>query len=152
MMDATMNAGSGSAAKAPWHLWVIGGVSLLWNAVGVMSFSMTSFGNLESTGMPAEHIAYYSSFPMWAKVVWAMGVFGCFLGSLALLFKSRHAVLLFAISIVGLIATTVYQWGLSDAPADLKTGGNIALSAAIWIITIGLFMYARRQQVSGVLK
>ncbi|MEM1052608.1 MAG: hypothetical protein AAGI28_10980 [Pseudomonadota bacterium] len=151
-MEATVNFGSDSAAKAPWHLWVIGGISLLWNAVGVMSFSMTSLGNLESLGLPADQIAYYSSFPIWAMIVWAMGVFGCFLGSLALLFKSRHAVTLFGISILGLIATTIYQWGLSNAPADLKTGGNIALSAAIWIITISLFFYAQWMRRKGALK
>lgn len=138
--------------KTPWHLWVVGIVSLLWNSGGVASFVMTNLGMLESSGMPADQIAFYSSFPTWAIVVWALGVWGCFLGSLALLFRSRFAVWLFSISIIGLIGTTIFQWGIADMPAELTTVGHKLFAAAIWVITLALFFYARRMRDGGVLK
>lgn len=140
------------ASKTPWHLWVVGAVSLLWNAGGVTSYTMTHLGMLESMDMPANQIAFYSSFPTWATAVWALGVWGCFIGSALLLLRSRFAEASFGISIVGLIGTTIFQWGVADMPDELKTGGHIGFAAAIWIITIGLFIYARRMRVTGVLK
>jgi len=150
-METTMS-GASADAKTPWHLWVVGAVSLLWNAGGVTSYTMTHMGMLESMDMPANQIAFYSSFPAWATGVWALGVWGCFIGSALLLFRSRFAVASFAISIIGLIGTTIFQSGMADMPAELKTGGHIAFAAAIWIITIALFFYAWRMHKNGLLK
>ncbi len=141
-----------NAQSTPWHLWVVGVVSLLWNAGGVTSYTMTHLGMLESMGMPAQQISYYSSFPAWATAVWALGVWGCFFGSVALLLRSRFATALFAISIVGLIGTTIFQWGISDLPADLKTTGHMLFAAAIWLITITLFFYSKIQRSKNVLR
>lgn len=146
-----MNNASASHA-APWHLWVVGVVSLLWNSGGAFSYTITQLGMLEGMDMPAEQMAYYSSFPAWATSFWALGVWGCFFGSLALLLRSRFAVWLFAISIVGLIGTTVFQWGVSDMPEMLTTMGHKLFAAAIWIITIALFIYARRMREAVVLR
>lgn len=140
------------ASKTPWHLWAVGLVSLLWNSGGAISYTMTHLGMLESMEMPPDQIAFYSSFPAWATAFWALGVWGCFFGSLALLFRSRFAVWLFAISIVGLIGTTVFQWGVADMPAALTTTGHKLFAATIWVITIGLFIYARRMRAAGVLR
>ncbi|MEL7199044.1 MAG: hypothetical protein AAGL10_12085 [Pseudomonadota bacterium] len=137
---------------APWHLWVVGIVSLLWNSGGAISYTMTHLGMLESMGMPPDQIAYYSSFPAWATAVWALGVWGCFGGSLLLLFRSRFATTLFAISIVGLIGTTIFQWGVSDLPVELKTSGHIMFAAAIWVITIALFFYSKSLRAKNILR
>lgn len=137
------------AAKAPWHLWVIGVLTLLWNAIGVGSFMMSILGKLDALGMTAEQIAYFNSFPAWANAVWALGVLGAFLGSVFLLLRSRHAVTALAISIIGLIGTTVFQHFVVDVPADLQTPG---IDAAIWIITIGTLLYSWRMRQRGVLR
>lgn len=134
--------------KAPWHLWVIGVVTLLWNAIGVSSYVMTVMGKLDALGMTADQIAYFNSFPAWAYAVWALGVGGAFLGSLLLLLRSRYAVSVLALSIIGLIGTTIFQYGIADIPADLKSPG---LDAAIWIITLGTLYYAYRMRAKGVL-
>ena len=138
--------------KAPWHLWVIGIVSLLWNSGGVMSYSMTKFGMLEGMDMPPEQLVYFDSFPAWASAFWALGVWGCFLGSLALLFRSRWSVWLFGISLIGLLGTTIYQRAVELPPASMQTTGHDLFAAAIWVITIGLFIYASRMKRSGVLR
>lgn len=137
--------------NTPWHLWVVGAVSLLWNLGGVASYTMTKLAALEGSGMPTEQLTYYYSFPAWATAFWALGVWGCFFGSAALLLRSRYAVWLFGISIVGLVGTTVYQRMFSEMPETLQTMGHNLFALAIWVITIGLFFYARRQVQNGVL-
>lgn len=140
-----------SRPKSPWHLWVIGIVSLLWNSGGVASYMMTELGMLESLEMTPDQLTYFYSFPAWAVAFWALGVWGCFLGSLALLFRSKWAVTLFGTSIVGLIGTTVYERLVADLPASLQTSGNNLFAVAIWLITIALFIYASRMKRAGVL-
>lgn len=138
-----------TARAAPWHLWVVGVLTLLWNAIGAMSYTMTRLGKLESLGMTPDQIAYFDGFPVWANTVWAIGVWGCFAGSVLLLLRSRHAVTAFAISVVGLIGTTYFSYFASDVPAELQSP---ALDIAIWAITLGSLWYARRQAAAGVLR
>ncbi|MEM7666904.1 MAG: hypothetical protein AAF250_13690 [Pseudomonadota bacterium] len=138
--------------KTPWHLWVVGGVSLLWNSGGIISYLTTKLGGLEGADFPPEQLVYFNSFPAWASAFWALGVWGCFLGSLFLLLRSRWAVTLFGISIIGLIGTTAYQRLSGDLPASMQTMGHNLFAAAIWVITIGLFIYASRMRRAGVLR
>ncbi len=140
------------SVKTPWHLWVVGALSLLWNSGGVISYTMTKLAALDGTGMPPEQLDYYYSFPAWATAFWALGVWGCFFGSAALLFRSRYAVWLFGISIIGLVGTTIFQRFFSEMPETLQTAGHTVFAAAIWVVTIGLFFYARSMAKSGVLR
>ncbi|MEL6531376.1 MAG: hypothetical protein AAFQ27_15565 [Pseudomonadota bacterium] len=139
------------AQKTPVHLWVIGVVSLLWNAGGVSSYLMTELGMLEAMEFPPDQLAFFASFPAWAVAFWALGVWGCFLGSAALLLRSKWAVTLFGLSIIGLIGTTVYQRFVVELPTSMQTFGNDLFAAAIWVITLALFIYASRMKRAGVL-
>lgn len=133
---------------APWHLWAVGIVTLLWNAIGALSYTMTHLGQLEALGMTAQQIAYFDSFPVWANAVWALGVWGALAASLLLLLRSRHAVTAAWISVIGLIGTTVFQYAVTTVPADLASP---ALDAAIWISTLFLLWYATKMRREGVL-
>lgn len=140
------------AAKTPWHLWVVGAISLLWNSGGAISYSSTKFGMLEGSGMAPEQIEYLSNFPAWASAFWALGVWGAFIGSAALLFRSRFSVALFGVSLIGLAGTTAYQRIFSDLPESFATTGQNLFAVAIWVITLGLFIYSNRMKRAGVLK
>lgn len=139
-------------AKTPWHLWVIGIVAVLWNSGGVISYMTTELGMLDDMGATPEQLTYFSSFPAWAVAFWALGVWGCFFGSVALLFRSRFSVWLYGISLVGLLGTTYYQRVASTLPESMQTSGQVMFAVAIWVITIGLFIYANRMKRAGVLK
>lgn len=138
-----------ATARAPWHLWAVGILTLLWNAIGVMSYTMTQLGKLESLGMTTDQVAYFDSFPAWANAVWAIGVWFCLLGSILLLLRSRHAVTAFAISVIGLVGTAYFSYFVSDVPEDLQ---NPLLDIGIWVITLGSLWYAMRQRAAGVLR
>lgn len=147
-----MNDTIGGRPKTPWHLWVIGVVATIWNAGGVASYLATETGNLEQMGMTAEQIAYFSSFPAWAVAFWALGVWGCFLGSIALLLRRKWATWLYGISIVGLLGTTFYERTVADIPASMQTHGQLWFAAAIWVITIFLLIYSSRMTRAGILR
>lgn len=136
-------------SPAPWHLWAVGIVTLMWNTIGVTSYMMTHLGKLDALGMTADQIAYFASFPAWANAVWALGVWGALEASLLLLARSRHAVTAAAVSVVGLIGTTVFQYFVITVPAEMASP---PLDAVIWATTLFTLWYARRMRRAGVLR
>lgn len=137
--------------QVPVHLWVVGVVSLLWNAMGCFDYLATKLQlDFYMSQFTEAQLEYFYSFPAWMSVFWALGVWGALLGSLALLFRSRWAVGLFAVSLVGMIASTVYTVFLSDGLEVMGTGGAI-FSAVIFVIGVLLLVYARRMHARGVL-
>lgn len=140
--------------KTPWHLWTVGVLSLLWNAMGALDYSMTKLGNADYlAGFTSEQIAYFQSFPVWANAGWALGVWGSVAGSLLLLARSRHAVIAFLVSLAGLAVSSLYQFGMHWADLQRMFGSVPAIfTAIIWVVVIALFLYARRQAAAGVLR
>jgi len=132
------------AAKAPWHLWAVGLITLLWNGVGIMSYMMTRLDMLDRLGMTPDQIAYFNTFPAWANGLWALGVWGAFLGSVLLLARSRWAVTSLAISIIGLVGTTVFQRFVTEVPEGMS---NPAIDIAIWVITLFMLWYALKDRL-----
>ncbi|MDP4605004.1 MAG: hypothetical protein NWS68_02475 [Erythrobacter sp.] len=144
-----MNDAVTGAVKAPWHLWLIGVLTLLFNAMGVISYTMTKLGMLAEAGMTPDQIAFMDAYPAWAVALWALGVWGAFAGSVLVLLRSRFAVAAMLVATIGLIGTTVYNYILIDVPADMEAP---ALDVAIWAVTLFLLFYARRMAAAGVLR
>jgi len=139
-------------SRAPWHLWVVGVVSLLWNAIGAFDYLATQLRlDFYMSQFSEEDLAYFYGFPAWAVATWAFGVWGSFFGSIALLLRKTWAVWLFGISLAGLVVNTVYTFGMSEGMEVMGTGGAIFMGV-IWIIAILLFVYARAQAKTGVLR
>ncbi|MEX2498436.1 MAG: hypothetical protein WD397_06130 [Wenzhouxiangellaceae bacterium] len=137
--------------QVPMHLWIVGIVSLLWNAMGCFDYLATKLQlDFYMSQFTEAQLEYFYSFPAWMSVFWALGVWGALLGSLALLFRSRWAVGLFAVSLLGMIVSTVYTVFLSSGLEIMGTGGTI-FSAVIFVIGVLLLVYARRMHARGVL-
>ena len=139
--------------KIPVHLWIVGGVATLWNALGAFDYVMTQTRNeayLANFTDPQR--IYFDSFPIWMEAAWACGVWGGMLGSLLLLARSRYAVAAFALSLAGLAISTVYQYVLSTPPPEMMAGAMLAMNLAIWAVAIGLLVYALRMRRRGVLR
>ena len=67
--------------KAPWHLWVIGIVSLLWNAMGAYDYYMTQSQNEAYMGQfSPEQLEFFDGFPAWVDATWAIAVWFALLG------------------------------------------------------------------------
>ncbi|MDN3645988.1 hypothetical protein QWY75_07195 [Pontixanthobacter aestiaquae] len=154
-----MGSSAENTGKAPWHLWIIGGITLLFNGFGANDYLQSQLRNrdyIESMigGYDItvdQMLAYIDSFPAWASASWALGVWGAVAGSLLLLLRSRFAFYAYAIALVGLLFTTIYQFG-GAMPEQLAGPGQMVFAAIIWIVTLGLAYYARRMSAAGVLR
>ncbi|MEM7687970.1 MAG: hypothetical protein AAF291_03020 [Pseudomonadota bacterium] len=144
-----MNTIGGERASAPWHIWAVGVLTLLWNAVGGFSYTMTRLGKLADLGMGEAEIAYFASHPAWANTFWALGVWGAIAGSILILLRSRFAVHATVIAIIGLLGSNVYQYAMSDIPESLESP---ALTVLIWATTLFMLFYASRMTRAGVLR
>ena len=139
--------------KTPWHLWVIGVVSLLWNAGGAYDYFATRTGNQDYLSMlTPEQLAYLDAFPFWVSLAWALGVWGAVLGSILLLLRSRHAVAAFLISFVGMAGNLIYGLLISETPMTaMASAGAMVFMIAIVIVAVLLIIYSRRMRDAGVL-
>lgn len=149
----TSTTRASTRTRTPIHLWVVGGVSLLWNAFGAFDYLMTKFQvDAYMQNYTPEQLAYFYNFPAWATAFWAIGVWCAVGGSAALLLRSRFAVYLFALSLVGLAGTTVYTNVVTDGGAVMDGIGYVIFSIIIWLVTIALLVYASAMSRRGVLK
>lgn len=135
MADATT-----TPTKTPWHLWVVGAVSLLWNAMGALDFTMTQTRNAAyMKAFTPEQLAYFYGFPFWVVAAWGVGTWGGLLGSLLLLFRKIPAYHLFLASFIGMILTFGHNYLLSDGLSVMGKGLQPAIFSAV-IMTIGLLL------------
>jgi hypothetical protein len=143
-----------TTVRTPWHFWLVGGLSLLWNLGGAYDYLMTQTHNdAYLAAFSAEQRAFFDSYPVWMVVAWAFGVWGAVAGSLLLLLRSRYAVTAFAVSLAGLAVSSLWQFALSGANIRTTFGtGPMIMIALIWLIEIALLVYARRQVALGHLR
>ena len=144
-----MTESTANRASTPWHLWVVGAATLLFNAMGIVSYLTTRLGMLEQMGLTPDHIAFMNAYPAWISAFWALGVWGAFAGSVLLLLRSKWAVTAMVVGTIGLVGTTLGNYVVLDVPAAMQAP---ALDVAIWVVTLFLLFYARTMAARGVLR
>jgi hypothetical protein len=153
-------AGAPEGTRAPWHLWVIGVLSLLWNAFGGYDYTMSQLRDpayLEKTmgpmGVSVEQAnAWLDSFPVWASAMWAIGVWGSVLGSILLLIRSRHAATAFVISFIAAAINFAFETTMETMP-QLADNTMSKVMPLVILAAIALqWWYARRMRAAGVLR
>jgi len=138
-------------SSTPLHLWIVGVLALLWNAVGAFDYLATQVEfEPYMSQFTAEQLAYFYGFPAWAVSCWAVAVWGAFFGSVALLLRKRWAVWCFGASLVGMAGSWVYSFGISDGARIMGTSG-VVFSAVVAVVAVGLFVYARALEQRRIL-
>lgn len=149
MTDGTVES---AQAKAPWHLWVIGVLSLCWNAFGGFDYTMTQIGDDQYlAALTAEQRAYVASLPVVMETAWAVGVWASVAGSLLLLMRLRWAFHAFALSLAG-IAVSVLYGNLVLHISDVMGQSALYMNAVIAAVGLFLTWYARILVKKGVLR
>jgi hypothetical protein len=124
-MTATADA---PRAAAPWHLWVVGVVGVLWNGYACYDYFMTKTGGvayMKGAGMTDAQIAQMTNYPVWMSADWAIGVWGGLLGAILLLARMRYAFHVFAVSTAAFLVMLVYTYVLTDGGAVMGQQGMI---------------------------
>jgi hypothetical protein len=141
--------------KAPWHLWLVGVIALLFNAIGAFDYVMSMVQGrghyMASAGMSAAQIAHYEQMPGWMTVVWTIGVWAAVLGSVLLLLRNRRAFPVFAVSLTAFLVSLIYHYVLTDGGALL--GKQMAITSFVIAALLLVFMlYSRTMAKRGVLR
>ena len=149
MVAADTNGGV--AVKTPMHLWIVGVLALLWNFMGVFDY-LASQLELEfyMSEFPPEMLEWIDAMPAWATAAWAFGVWGAFAGTIGLLLRKKWAVVAYAVSLGGLLVSSIYSYMLTDA-MEMMGRGAVFMNIAIWAVAILLLFYAWAMAKKGVL-
>ena len=135
--------------KAPWHLWLVAIVALLWNGAGAYTILMAQAGRLYDLE-PGE-AAYYAAQPVWFVVLTDVALVAALAAALALLLRKRMAVWLFALSLTAIVSTNSYEFVAGTSRALLN---RAALIVTVIIVLIAIFelAYAGGMKRRAVLK
>ncbi|MFW2357214.1 hypothetical protein [Hydrogenophaga sp.] len=149
-MQALMETPPGRSGTPLWF-WSMAAFGLLWNLYGVYQFA-GSLGattqSLVAAGMTPAQAEVYLALPAWISTVFAVGVLGGLVGSLALLARRRWAAPLFTASLVGyalLLAGDAYHGVFDSMPSQL------AILAFVVLVAVGLLMTTRLASRRGLL-
>lgn len=134
--------------RTPWHLWVIGGVSLLWNSFGAFDFAATvTHFDAWLQNFPPEILDYVYSQPVWMFVLWGIGTWGGAIGSILLLMRKAAAVQVLVASLLAASLSTLAGL-VNEVPEAMS---NPALTIGIMVCATGLVAYAWWLAREGVL-
>lgn len=139
--------------KTPFHVWIVGIIALIWNAGGAYDYVMTQTDNEAYLAMLSDaQKAFLDNGPIWFETAWAVGVWFSMLGALLLLLRSRLAGPAFGLSLVGLIVSSVYSFGIADRTGMDMTPTQLGFTVAIYVVLVLLWIYARAMTRRGVLR
>lgn len=141
------------AGRTPKHLWVVGILALLWNAMGAFDYVMTETRNAAYMDQfTPEQLDFFYGFPAWVIASWAIAVWGGVLGVVLLLARKCLAYPVLLVSFVAMVVTTIRNYAFAGGLAVAGDATTLIFSAAIFLIALALVFYARAMCRRGVLK
>jgi hypothetical protein len=142
------------AGLAPWHLWLVGLLMLVWNAMSCYSHVMTLTRNaayFRATGVTPQIAAYFAALPAWYVLAWTIGVWGGLVAAVGLLMRKSWTVWWFAASQLAMGVNSVATL-LNPNARDVL--GRVGTVGAIATIILGAFvvLYSMAMKRRGVLR
>lgn len=131
--------------------WVIAGVMLVWNLIGLMFYYQQSTLTPElmaDAGLTAQQIAHITNTPAWGHSGYAIAVNAGVLGAILLLLRKAWAMPLFVLSLVGALVQDLDAFVMRDA---LESWGSGAVTLPLIVIAICAFeiWYSRTAKEKG---
>ena len=147
----TGNANTGASPKTPVHLWIVGILALLWNAMGAFDYLATQLElDFYMSTFSEEQLSYFYGFPAWAVSGWAIAVWSALAGSIGLVLRKKWSLYAFVVAIAGMIVSSIYTIGMTNG-FEIMGPSSIYMTVVIWVISIFLVGYACRMVKNGVL-
>lgn len=141
-----------AVTTTPRHLWVVGGIALLWNAFGAMDYVMTQTKNeAYMSSFTPEQLEFFYGFPAWVVAAWAIAVWGGVIASVLLLARKRFAVQAFLASLIAMAITAIHNYAFSNGFEVVGDLFLILFTGVIFVVAVILFRYAHAMQKRGVL-
>lgn len=133
--------------KPNTSFWIIGILALLWNIMGVSAYLMQVFITEEMLlKMTEEQQAEMMlDHPSWLTALFALAVFGGFLGCIFFLARKKIALYLFVLS--GICATMQQVYILTDLELNMYI-----MPVLVILVCLFLIWYSKKCVRDGVLK
>jgi hypothetical protein len=131
--------------------WIISGVLLVWNLIGLMFYYQQSTLTPEimaNAGLTPQQITHITNTPAWAHAGYAFAVNAGVLGAILLLLRKAWAIPLFVLSLVGALVQDLDAMVLRDGIAAWGNAGLI-LPAIVIVICLYEIWYARSAKARG---
>jgi len=135
--------------KPPIWFYVVAVIALLWNAAGLMAvIADLRLSAADIATLPADQQALYAARPGWSVVGSVVAVVGGTLGCLLLLLRKRLAIVLFGLSLAGIVLQNIGIFVIAGAG---KNGDPVpfVLQGLVLVIAVGLLLLARRAKANG---
>lgn len=128
--------------------WIIGIAALIWNIMGVSAYLGQAYMTDEILkALPEADQLYYTNIPAWVTAAFAFAVFAGTLGCIILLFRKSWAILLFIISLLGVLTQFVYNFFIQDYME--VSGTNIIMPVVVIGIAAFLIWYSQKSKKDG---
>lgn len=138
-----------NAVSPPKWFWVVSGLALVWNLMGVAAFvAQVTMSSEAMAALPQAQQDLYSSTPGWATAAFAVAVFAGLLGCVALLMRKAIAAPLFVASLLGVVVQSTHTFFMSNAMEAIGPSAA-AIPLTVFLASIALLFMARRSQRNG---
>ena len=136
--------------ELPTSFWIIGGVFLLWNFLGLMIYydQVTMSPEMLADTFNAQQQAFLENMPLWATSAYAIAVTAGVIASLLLLVRNALALPLFVVSLAGVIVQNINSFVVSNG---LEVWGSSALylPTLVLVLCIAEIWYSRSAKAKG---
>ena len=99
-----------------------------------------------------EQLEFFYGFPIWVNAAWAIAVWGGVIGCIILLMRKSVAVEVLLVSFIAMVITAIHNYGLSNGLEVVGDTFSLVFTAIIFIVSLGLYLYAKAMRARGVLK
>ena len=130
----------------PTWFWVVSGVGLVWNLIGVVAFvgQMT----MDLSTLSAVEQTFYESTPAWATVAFAVAVFGGVLGCVGLLLRKGWAFAMLVACLLGIVVQAGHSLFIGDG-IEVFGPAVFILPLFTFAIAAALAWFARHSEQQG---
>jgi hypothetical protein len=141
-----------ASVKPPLWFWVVSAAMLLWNGVGVMAYiADATIGAEALKALPDAERALRESRPAWATAAFAVAVFGGAVGCLLLLVRSRWALPVLVVSLIGVIVQMTHAFLIANS-FEVYGPGGLIMPVMVLVLSLCLVWFARRARMRGWLR
>ncbi len=131
--------------KLPVWFWIVAGLALIWNLMGVTAYiQQMTISDEAVAALPAAEQALYTNYPAWAAGAFAIAVFGGAAGCVLLLLRKKLAMPVLGVSLAGIAVQMFHSFVIANSMAVYGPGATImpamiiAIGAALVWWSIGL--------------
>jgi len=135
--------------KPPGWYWVVGGLALVWNLLGVAAYLAQVMMTEEAiAALPQVERGLYTDVPSWAVGAFAISVWAGALGCGLLLLRKSVAMPVLALSLVGVVVQMIHSFFIADSMA-VYGPGVLIMPIMVLVISVALVWHAKSSIAKG---